>query len=479
MTLALALIGFVAAAGVMQDNSLLTHVATGRLILDTGAVPDVDPYSRFGAGQPWTVQSWLVSVVYALLDRGLGPAGIRAFHGLLGAAIGAGVWRLTRPAGRLVSRTVLAVGPVLVGVGLWSPRPLLVGLAALVGMLILLRSDRPVWLAVPLLWVWANAHGSFPLGPGLLLLVALGHRLDRRTPPPRLVALLAWSVVGTLLAAVGPIGLRLLAFPLEVVASRDAMVGVVEWEAPTFGSAGELVWLALTPLPVLAARRGGRWADLVPAVAFTVAAALALRNVAPAAIAVVALTAPALGGRYRERAASGSDGGDGPRHRLAARAVAAASVTALAVGLAAVLAAPGLDLDNYPVDEVDRLEEFGLVPAADVVVAHREAVGNYLTWRFGAGASVFVDDRFDFHDPQLLADHRDLLAARDARRILDRRGADVVLWQADDPLVQWLAEAPEWSVTVGEEWAVACRLDAEVAGRCRSASGPTDPSAAP
>ena len=89
--LTLALVGFVVAAGVMTDNSLLTHIATGRLILDTGQVPSVDPYSRFGAGQDWTVQSWLVSVIYAALDRLAGPAAIRTFHGTIGALIGLGL----------------------------------------------------------------------------------------------------------------------------------------------------------------------------------------------------------------------------------------------------------------------------------------------------------------------------------------------------------------------------------------------------
>ena len=279
--LAFALAGFVLAAGVMTDNSLLTHLATGRLILDTGSVPSVDPYSRFGAGEPWTVQSWLVSLVYASADRLAGPPAIRLFNGVVGALIGIGAWRLGGPAGRVGTRVGLAAAPLAVGFGLWSPRPLLVGLAALVGLLLIVRERRAPWLLVPLLWVWGNAHGSFPLALAFLTMTVLGGWLDDRRLDRRDLGLLAWAAIGTAGAAVGPLGLDLLAFPLEVLADREAMTGVVEWEAPTYATPGEWAWLGSTPLLLLAARRGGRWRDLLPAVAFVLAASLALRNVAP------------------------------------------------------------------------------------------------------------------------------------------------------------------------------------------------------
>lgn len=466
IALALGLVGFVVAAGVMTDNSLLTHVATGRLIIDGGSVPSTDPYSRFGLGQDWTVQSWLASVVYAVLDRLVGPAAIRAFHGLIGALVGVGLWRLSRPAGHLGTRIGLAAAPLIVGVGLWSPRPLLIGLAALVGLLVVLQDDRPGWLLVPLLWVWGNAHGSFPLAVGLLGLVVVGHWLDDRTVPARVLRLLGWAVVGTIVAAVGPIGPRLLVFPLEVIGRREAMTGVVEWQAPSFSSPWELVWLAIAILPLVAAKRGLGWHAVLPAAVFGVAAALALRNVAPASIVVVGMIAPGLADPARSTPSAG-DGMTRGRARLA-RAIGVAAVTASIVAVATVLTRPGLDLARYPVDEVEALHDRGLLPSADVVVVHREAVGNYLTWRFGDRAMTFVDDRFDFHAEPLLADHRDLLAGKDARTVLDRWQADVVLWEADAPLTDWLTDAQEWSVLRGEEWVVACRLDSPVEAGCRS-----------
>ncbi len=464
LSLAFALAGFVAAAGIMADNSLLTHLATGHHILDAGSVPSTDPYSRFGAGQAWTVQSWSVSVVYAVLDRLAGPAAIRLFHGALGAGIGLGLWRLSGPARELPTRIVLTALPLVVGVGLWSPRPLLVGLAALVALLCLVQQDRPGWLLVPLLWLWANAHGSFPLALALLVLLAIGSWLDRGRPPRRELALVGWAGVGSVLAAVGPIGPALLAFPAQVVTRREAMFGVVEWEPPSYTSPAELTWLALALALLVAARRGLGWRALLPAGAMVLAATLALRNVAPASIVVAALAAPALAGLRVRRPASSS-----ALRAPLLRAVGVASAVALVVAVAAVATGPALDLARYPVAAVDALEAEGLVPSEEVVTVHREAVGNYLTWRYGPGARVFVDDRFDFHDLDLLADHRDLLAARGPREVLDRWEADVVLWEVDHPLVDWLEEAPEWSVRRGPEWVVACRSGGAATDRCPEA----------
>ena len=82
----LALVGFVVGARTITDNSFLTHLATGQLIIAGWSVPTVDPYAYSAAGAPWTVQSWLASLVYAGLDATAGGWAIRLLHGLVGAA---------------------------------------------------------------------------------------------------------------------------------------------------------------------------------------------------------------------------------------------------------------------------------------------------------------------------------------------------------------------------------------------------------
>ncbi|MGH2684355.1 MAG: hypothetical protein ACRDJP_02680, partial [Actinomycetota bacterium] len=51
------------------DNSFLTHLATGRMIVDDWAIPRHDPFSFTASGEPWVVQSWLASVLYGAFEE--------------------------------------------------------------------------------------------------------------------------------------------------------------------------------------------------------------------------------------------------------------------------------------------------------------------------------------------------------------------------------------------------------------------------
>jgi hypothetical protein len=455
----LAVAGFVAAAGPLSDNSFLTHLATGRLILDSGQVPATDPYSSLSAGQPWTVQSWLPSVLYALLERTAGLGAIRVFNGALGACIAVGLWRLTRPARLVVPRLALAVVPVVIGYHLWSPRPLLVALATLVAVLHVVQLGWPVRWLVPIMWIWVNSHGSWPLAIALLLAVTVGQWADDRTTWPTSLPALGWASLGSLLGAVGPVGPAVLTFPLAAVARREAFAGVVEWQAPAFRSFAEWAFLALLPMLVLAARRGAGFQLLLPACGFMIVGMTAVRNLSAASLVIVAMSAPAMADLF------GSD--DGSTQTGVSRIVGRAMAAALGIITVVVLLRPAMPLDPYPVDEIDLLEDRGLLSDPATVFVHREAVGNYLTLRFGDRANVFMDDRFDFHPIDLVADHLDLLEGGEYRQILDRRRADLVLWESDRPLSQWLVEAPEWQVvTADDDWTIACRVDGRAASRC-------------
>ncbi len=458
--LALALLGFVIGAKTMTDNSLLTHVATGREVIDRGSVPTVDLYSSTAAGQPWTVQSWLASLIYGTVDRLGGPWAIRTVHGLVSAAIGVGLWQLTRPAVQIVPRLVLAILPLVLGLYLWSPRPLMFGLLAMVAVLQVLQLDRPAWVLVPVMWLWVNAHGSFPMAVALLAAAAVGAWIDERTTPRRELRFLTYALGGIALGAVNPLGPRLLWFPFHLLGRSQALDRVVEWQAPSFDNYWEWLFLALMPLIVLAAKRGARWQSILPAIGFLVGGLFAVRNMAIASVVIVAMVAPTLQQFY------GAE--DGSTVSMWSRLLGKASIAGMAVAAIAVVVQPALRLELYPIDEIDYLEARGLVATAEVNLIHREAVGNYLTFRYGDQASVFIDDRFDFYPLDVTADHLTLLYGGDYAEVLDRRAADVVLWAADSLLGDHLEAAEDWSIARrSDAWIIACRRDSPVFDRCR------------
>lgn len=454
-----AALGFAVAARPIGDNSFLTHVATGRLILDGGGVPVADPYSWSATGEPWTVQSWLVSLVYAAVDATLGLGAVRVVHGVIGAAVLLGVWRLLTPARELLTRVVLVALVVLIGTYLWPPRPLLVGLLGMVVALEVVAGRRSRWVLVPVFWVWVNSHGSFVLGIGLLGAVAVGALIDERRLPRPELAHVAAGVAGVLVGLVNPLTWRLLWFPFALVGDNRSLDRVSEWAAPSFRSPIEYLFIVLIVLVVVGAARGAPWRALVPAIAFAVAGLLAVRNIGLAAVVITTVLAPALAGL------GGTVDGSERRGSTVVAGVAFAAFALLVVGTAW---SEPLDLEDYPVEEVRWLEERELVATAEVRLANRDIVGNYLTFRFGADARVFMDDRFDFYPQDVIDDHNDLLLGGDIAEIVDRRGFDVVVWESDTLLERWLVDADDWVIaTAGDEWFVACRTSSPIATRCR------------
>lgn len=450
----------------LDDNSFLTHLATGRLILD-GGIPHADPYSYTAAGQPWVVQSWLASLLYGIADDVAGGTTLRLLMGALTAAIAACVWRLTRPTPTrptttrptttrptttrptttLLPRIAIAALAVGVGTEAWSERPLLFGLLFL-GVLLLAADDAidPRW-ALPMMWVWVNVHGSFPLGLVAVALLALGRRLDGGSPRSEL-RLLGWAIAGTLLGAVGPLGPRVLVFPLELLAKQDTLHYITEWKSPTFDTIGQRLFLLQLAVAVLLLVRRPSYRAALPLVVFTVAALMGLRNIPVASIVMV----PGMAA-----GAAGLGSLDGSR-RSGATAAAGLVVGALtALLLVGQLGRANFELESYPVEAVAWLDHQGLLDTDSRLVS-RDFVGNYLEALEGTDVQVFMDDRYDMFPAAVSEDYVDLVRGLDPGPVLERHDAQVVLWDRSTPLAAWLAEADDWGVVYhDDDWLVACR----------------------
>ena len=445
------------ASAPLRDNSFLTHLATGRLILDRGSVPSSDPYTFTAEGAPWTVQSWLASVLYAGVERMAGGTGLRLLVLAVFVAAGLLVWRLTRPAASAVTRFLIAAAALLVATDVWSERPYMIGVLGLgVVWLALDGAVRP-WLLVPLLWIWANSHGSFPLATVLVLAVLLGSWLDRRAGRPSQpdgaveTRVLKMTVVGTLSAAVGPLGLEVLQFPLNAVTRSDVLAEIVEWQAPAFTSPAERLFLALVLATVAGLVRVGRWRLAVPALLFTGLALTAQRNLAMATmvlVPVLAASVPSVGSLTARS-----------RPNLGPAFAAVCAVVALLIGASAV-AAPTTTLDPYPQRALAWLEAVEHDRNRSNL-ATQDFVGNLLEVLDGQDARVFVDDRADMFPRDVFAD-ANVVARGEAswETVLDDYEIDVVLWERSDPLASLVAASEDWLVVFSDtRWVLGCQRD--------------------
>lgn len=451
-----ALLGVRVGAQPIVDNSAFVHLRVGIDALAGAGIPRRDPYSFTASGEPWVVQSWLADLSYGLAHRLGGTGGVVLQHAIIFGLLAWLLARLARTGSPL--RTALAAG-LTIGAGLayWSPRPLMIGLAAFALSVTVVERRLSRWWLVPIVWVWVNTHGSFVLGLAWLVLATAGEALDRRGRPEVFPRYLAAFGVGLAGAAVNPLGPRLLAFSATLFEKRSVFATIVEWRSPTFGDrVGLLSLLCLVTSLVIVARARTQWSALVPVVGFVAAGFVAQRNIPMAAVVL----APALGRALRPPAPALSpiELTPSPPPRPLNLVFAAAVAAAMLVFAVAGLRGPGLDLAPYPVAAVSWADEHGLVGAPRRVVT-QDHVGGYLILRFGREAQVFIDDRVDMYPVTVSRDYRTLLHGRgNALAVLDRHRVDAVIWKVDAPLATILDATGRWHRVYSDSgWAVFLR----------------------
>lgn len=433
----------------LQDNSFLTHLATGRLILDSGSVPTTDPYSWTAHGEPWTVQSWGASLIYALVEEAAGFNGLRVLSALLVGVLLTLLWKLTESAGALVGRLLTGLLVVALGSGMWAERPFLFGAVGLA--LTLFAADGrldPRWM-VPVMWVWVNTHGSFPFAVVVVVLLASGRWLDTRVTPQVELRLLGWTVAGTLLGGLNPIGPRILVFPVQMLERREAFQYVREWQRIGVDTGVDRVFIVMLVLTgLLVVVRARTWRNVLPLAVFGLAAVVSSRNILQASIVLTPLLAQGLHGLGRL---------DGRRRPPLAAPALHALVLVLVVTSVAGLRGEPTALEPYPQEAAAWMRDQGRLDTTTRVIS-RDVVGNYLAFAYGPEeVRVFVDDRVDMYPIEVIRWYGELINVDgEFERVLRESGATAVLWDADSPFGRWLTGSPDWDVAFEDDtWLVA------------------------
>ena len=444
-------IGFVIGSGRLRDNSLFTHIATGRL-LNNGQLGELwnglpDPYLYTSGGRSWVVQSWLASVLFAGAESGLGGNGIRLVFAVTTALLVLCVWQLSSVAESVTVRAAVCVLVCLVGSTAWSLRPLLFGLLFLAIVLLALDGRmKPAWM-IPVMWLWVNTHGSFPIAALVVGAAYAGARFDgQRGDSERrvLVAVVTGTIIGGIANPVGP---KLLLFPIELLGRGDILQYVIEWRSPRFNENWIRVFLLALLLSIVALMRRPSYRTALPVLVVVALSLIAMRNIA---VAVVVLT-PCL-----SRGFDGLGTIDGRRPAGVLRVIP----VVLGVGAAAIMlvssTTSAYNLESYPQDALSWIESRSLL-TADANITHEDFVGNYMEWRYGTDVRVYMDDRFELHSDELMTQYFDLSTAK-AGWVETVKDADVVLWRRNTPAETVLRMSSDWAVRYeDEDWFIACR----------------------
>ncbi|MBI3521646.1 MAG: hypothetical protein HY071_00935 [Chloroflexi bacterium] len=426
------LFAFASSRMAARDSDLFWHLATGRLLFSRGIV-GIDQFSWTIANAPVATDQWLGQALWYgayLVDGWSGIVVLRslAVFALVALVVHEAIVR--RPAHPIVG-LLASLPAILIGRFIWIERPELFGFVCFAALLPLLRraregSGRAAIVIIPLLIVWANVHGSFALGVGLTLLVAIEGALRDRA---RLRAYIAIAI-GALVACVAtPAGLLTLATPGFHLLHPPREIQ--EWAVPDPASAPGIFWaiaLALTLATAITAR-APRVTDalvLVPVALLSLTAARHMPLLAIACAPYLADRAPDALALLLRRPPVAS-----PRHARRTPPFVGAigiAIAAVILGVSAVTAPREPDLGGFPTGALAALPRgAGLLNNYDW--------GGWLIW-YAPDTPVFIDGRLVPYIDSVLPDYRAVLGLhQDWRDVIARRRVRALLVRPRDAVV--------------------------------------------
>ena len=379
-------------SGQVNQDAWLALVG-GREIASHG-LPHRELLTVWGHGSLWIDQQWLGQLAL----YGLYAVGGLALLALAHALLTGGAYALAIAAARQLggsSRSVLFLMPacfwLLIG-STWQVRTQSLAYLPFVALVWLLAADsrspsRKVYLALPLLVLWANVHGSATLAAGLVALrgVACLFERPRRLVPTALLLLAPVALLAT------PYGLSVVGYYRDTLFNPAFGAMLNEWQPPTlslvtapfFGLALGVAWL-------IGRCRGRLTLFELLALGFTCGAGLlAVRNLGWFAFAALML-APALVDEAlppRSRSVGGS--------RLNSALAASAAGLLLVLG-ALTLFRPASWFENgYPAAAGDAVARTAAADPAARIYADVK-YGDWLLWAHPELAGrIAYDARFE------------------------------------------------------------------------------------
>jgi hypothetical protein len=396
------------------DPDLWGHIRFGQAMLREGHIVWRDPYSYSAPGHIWRNHEWLTELIMGALYNHLNVFGLKMMKLGCTALMMIFIVSAEREAGAptLIQFAILIVASVTIAPQIQF-RPQLFTFVLLAALIYLLARDAygrgaPLWLAVPMLTVWANLHGGFILGIATLALytaVSAARDIYLRRGLRRSLRLAAITMLAILATLVTPYGFGTWLAVVRALIDPYTRIVIMDWQplgstlVRNLGSdllsasylelavlmmAAMLFSFILTPssddLPLV-----------VIAAVMSVGAFLAVRNLP---VAVIALCAPLarhlpLALERRWPAVRDDPGAARPASRLNQAILA---TLALMIFWRSDLFSNQLtSIDPYPVSACAFMKDHHLKGN----VLGLFGWGEYLIWHFAPDSKVFMDGRYD------------------------------------------------------------------------------------
>jgi hypothetical protein len=372
-------------------------LAAGREVAENG-LPTHDELTVFSLGRTWTDQQWGAQLIaygaHALGGHPLLTVVAEAFMvaAFVLAAAGARALGAGPRAIALVLFPVLAAAPWALTI-----RSQIFALPLFTGLLWLLASEarspsRRVYIAFPLLAVWANVHGSVSLGALLTMLLGVIELVSSRGRSGlRSLLLVVLPPLAVLATPYGPLATARYYHLLLIDPPFDRYVTEWQWSDPDWNTLAFYVLAAFAFVVVLK-----RWRRLTifdgATMALTfVGAVSAIRGIPWFALACMVLLPVAIGRALRDK----------PTPFLGINRVlsACAAAALLGVVVASFIREASWYERKWPEASVHELVQRAAGPDARVYAATR--YGDWLLWKIPSlRGRIAYDVRFEILDPQ-------------------------------------------------------------------------------
>jgi hypothetical protein len=470
-----------------RDSDSGWHIRNGQTIAASHSVPHADPYSYTRGGRPWFAWEWLSDVLLGAADRVGGETGVSLLAAVVIVLAASASVKLALSLGANFFLAAIAGFAVLGTTSLhWLARPhifswhLALAFVA-VAELERRRPTRALYLLPPLACLWANMHGSFLLGPAILLVYAAGEwigrlrlaacdlRLEDSGPralrpqvesrkPKAGVRFSAAALASLLATFVNPYGAQVHGHILAYLRNRYVMDHVAEFRSFSFhldGAGYVELFLVIGAAGGVALFCQRQWGPALLTVAMLHVALYSARHLPTSAVILTPLCAAALTRQMRGWAALDGFLAYSDRLRTMERRMWGVAPVVLALllgtlGLMGLASRGGVGFDPavFPVHAARYLEKRGLPddpPDAQRRVFAADQFGGYLIYRFNGRIKVFIDGRSDFYGQDLLEAYAQVMEVKPGwEQVLSAYQVRFVLVRTGQVLASALALRPEW-----------------------------------
>jgi hypothetical protein len=397
----------------LPDADLWGNVRFGQEFLSQHSLVLHDTYTYTEAGHSWTGHEWLAEVLLAAAFNHAGVFGLILLKLACSAvAILALSAALTETASSTLVQFAVLIGAAVVIKPQLQFRPQSFEFAVLAILTYLLTRDAyrragPLWLAIPLLALWANLHGGFFIGIaalGIYTAVSGLQDIIAGRGYGRAIRLAAITGAATLATLATPYGFETWTTVAHALRNPYTRIVIVEWQP--LASAALEHWqqhrLLISNYDIgiaMIALTGISWALTIEAVdlpLFAIAAVMAVaafisnRNLP---IAMIALAAPLA--RHFPRAwqkiASAKENREPPRRSGWINQAVLVFLSTIIFVQGGFFSRSLEAADPYPASACDFMKQHQL--QGKILCTFQW--GMYMIWNMPSGSRLFIDGRYD------------------------------------------------------------------------------------